>query len=591
MKLRVSSQSCDPFDIEPAGEEIFVGRSSSCDLVIPHQGISRRHVRIFHLDDVWMIQDLGSTNATYLGDLRLGDEPQELKVGEVIRLAPSKSDYVISVLSSTGSSFFPEPGTQTVTHLASSLLHEMHSPLVENSGSDVLRHHAQRLLMLSQANGKLSRASDREDLAERLLDQLFTFLEPDAAVIYLDGGDEGYNVFAQRPKLMRMPPLSQTLIKELTGPGMAVYANDLSKHQALAQSHSLAGSNLHALVASPLFEEDKIYGIAVVYSFNMATSFDDSHMKLLVGLAATASMRLHNIILTEEAARLLQESNRRLEDMVAERTRELRQKTMHIISSLDYARHIQEAILPRAARLREMFSDAFVIHMPRDIVSGDFFWCGWQGNQALVALVDCTGHGVPGAFMSMIGFTLLNKIINEQKISDPSEILKRLNDEVRVALRQEDTTIRAADGMEMGLCKVDLDAKTLSFAGARFDLYWTKAGKPLEILKGNRQSIGGKQRRGFTGFANQTINIESDDSFFMFTDGFADQRDMGSMRFGKSKLKQIMQTMTDQKSTMEVIRTGLLEALVDHRCGSIQRDDISALGFNIGQKTPPIHVL
>jgi len=252
---------------------------------------------------------------------------------------------------------------------------------------------------------------------------------------------------------------------------------------------------------------------------------------------------------------------------------------MQIISSMDYARHIQEAILPRSYKLAEMFPEAFVINMPRDIVSGDFYWCGRRDDRILVALVDCTGHGVPGAFMSLIGFTLLNKIITEQNIDDPAEILDRLNQEVRVALKQEDTSIRAADGMEMGLCSVDEAAGTLTFAGSRFDLYLTRPREAPRMLKGNRQSIGGKQRRGFSGFSNRTVTLREGERVFMFTDGFPDQPGPSSVRLGRAALRRRLQSLTDAGLPMSAFREQLLDTLKKHQGNVAQRDDISALGF------------
>ncbi|MFO7657718.1 MAG: two-component regulator propeller domain-containing protein [Bacteroidales bacterium] len=214
---------------------------------------------------------------------------------------------------------------------------------------------------------------------------------------------------------------------------------------------------------------------------------------------------------------------RNLENKVNERTNELSAaneqlavRNKDITDSIKYAKRIQFAILPPDIP----FSDTFIFFRPKDIVSGDFYWLTKHKGIEFIAAVDCTGHGVPGAFMSFIGYTSLNKIIMEQRVYEPAEILNRLNEEVASTLHQKGQDI-VNDGMDIALVCYHPDTHTLQYSGAFNPLWLIRNGQLIET-KANRFAIGrstGSENR----FTNHTIKIEKGDFIYLFTDGYSDQ--------------------------------------------------------------------
>ena len=199
-----------------------------------------------------------------------------------------------------------------------------------------------------------------------------------------------------------------------------------------------------------------------------------------------------------------------------------------IIDSITYAQHIQQSILIEEDEIKHWFPDSFIYYQPKDIVSGDFYWYSKIGNKIILAAIDCTGHGVPGAFMSIIGNTLLNQIVNENHITRPSEILLYLNTGIYKALRQGKDKTLSRDGMDIALCCFDFSNNELQYAGAKNPLYLF-IGNEITIIKGDRQTIGGNSFRTTKKnvpeiqFTNHVIQIEKGTCIYMFTDGYLDQ--------------------------------------------------------------------
>jgi serine phosphatase RsbU (regulator of sigma subunit) len=189
-------------------------------------------------------------------------------------------------------------------------------------------------------------------------------------------------------------------------------------------------------------------------------------------------------------------------------------------SSIRYARRIQDAMLPDAEQLSRFFTGYFILNRPRDIVSGDFYWFAEKHGKIVVAAVDCTGHGVPGAMMSMLGISFLNSIIAEQTQPDTALILNAMHQYIREALQQEKGINR--DGMDMSVIAYDPLARTIQFSGARNSLYLVRNGILTEY-KADRLSIGGFRKESERLFSAQTIDVQAGDVLYMFSDGYADQ--------------------------------------------------------------------
>lgn len=235
----------------------------------------------------------------------------------------------------------------------------------------------------------------------------------------------------------------------------------------------------------------------------------------------------------------LQDLNASLEEKVNSRTEQLTKEkekvefqNKEIRESINYAKRIQASILPPIQKVEEHIKDCFIYYEPKDIVSGDFYWFEHVKNRPMIAVVDCTGHGVPGAFMSIIGYTQLNEIVNDQKITDPGVILKELDKRVKLALNQNNgAKVSSMDGMELGLISINYEERKLEFAGAMRPLYFVKNSE-LHIVKGDKFSIGGSSLHKKT-FTTHRLNFKKGDSFYLFSDGYPDQ-------FGGPKGKKFM---------------------------------------------------
>jgi serine phosphatase RsbU (regulator of sigma subunit) len=218
-----------------------------------------------------------------------------------------------------------------------------------------------------------------------------------------------------------------------------------------------------------------------------------------------------------------------LEDKVAERTaevvmknEELASKNKDITDSIRYAKRIQNAVLPPDEMITQSLKNAFILFRPKDIVSGDFYWVATKGDKTLFAAVDCTGHGVPGAFMSIIGHNSLDKIVGEMGITQPAQILDELNKGVSHTLRQKSEDSEVKDGMDISLVSIDLKKMVLEYAGAHNSLYLVRDGE-IHETKPDKFAIGSFVKQEKRNFKNHEIEIRKNDMIYVFSDGYADQ--------------------------------------------------------------------
>jgi ligand-binding sensor domain-containing protein/serine phosphatase RsbU (regulator of sigma subunit) len=272
----------------------------------------------------------------------------------------------------------------------------------------------------------------------------------------------------------------------------------------------------------------------------------------------------------------IQEEKKILEVKVQERTIELAQKNKDITSSIQYAKRIQEAILPQQELIFRFFPRSFILYKPKDIVSGDFYWFSYKDNKKIIAAVDCTGHGVPGAFMSMIGHNLLNQIVNENGITDAAEILNYLNKGVQQALKQNQSS-ETRDGMDVCLCVFDDTKQVVEYAGAYRPLYKLDKNKELYIVDGNKFPIGGSQISGERNFTKHTIKINDGDSFYMFSDGYADQ--FGGDKGKKFMVKRFQQILLEIYDLSMKGQGEQLDKVIEQWKGETEQvDDILVIG-------------
>ena len=208
-------------------------------------------------------------------------------------------------------------------------------------------------------------------------------------------------------------------------------------------------------------------------------------------------------------------------DLLIEKHREIERKSYQLSASIQYAQTIQNAILPDLKLMQIYLHELFILHKARDIVSGDFYYFNRKDGKIVVAVADCTGHGIPAAFMSLIGYQHLNNIISQQGILQPHLILECLHEGIYSTLRQTETN--NSDGMDIGLCVIDPQNHLLHFAGSKISLYYIQ-NQTLLKLKANRTNIGGRDYRRFP-FDTQTIALlpSLPTTFYLFSDGYQDQ--------------------------------------------------------------------
>ena len=255
----------------------------------------------------------------------------------------------------------------------------------------------------------------------------------------------------------------------------------------------------------------------------------------------------------------------------------LKQK-QEITDSIHYAQRIQNAVLPSRKMFVNYIEDYFIFFKPKDIVSGDFYWMTRIDNKLIVTAADCTGHGVPGAFMSMLGVTFLNEIVNKDKVLTPSKILDNLRQKVISSLHQEEGETK--DGMDISIAVIDTEKKEIQYAGAYNPMYIIKNGSDEIIqVKADRMPIGIhlKMDKDFT---NNVINYDSGDVIYLFSDGYVDQfggengRKLKSVKFKELLLQINSKSMAEQKEILD-------KFLVKWRGNLEQLDDIIVIGLKL----------
>lgn len=250
-----------------------------------------------------------------------------------------------------------------------------------------------------------------------------------------------------------------------------------------------------------------------------------------------------------------------------------------LMDSIQYAKLIQASLLPNLTQIKTYLPNSFFLWQPRDVIGGDMFYSEAFADGFIIAVMDCTGHGVPGAFMTMIATTHLKRIINDEGCHEPALILKRLNFLVKTTLQQETEYARSDDGLEAAICQIKPQAKQLIFAGARLPLYYFEQGE-LQIIKGDKQSLGYKRSNLDFTFTTHTLGLEeSSHSFYLFTDGVIDQLG-GEKRlpFGKKRFQNLLRTI--HTLNFEQQSEHLLTVFDDYKGENERQDDLTIVGFS-----------
>ncbi|WP_338792558.1 SpoIIE family protein phosphatase [Bernardetia sp. MNP-M8] len=343
-----------------------------------------------------------------------------------------------------------------------------------------------------------------------------------------------------------------------------LFINDSEVDYELYMSHrpkTTVGRVAPSLIYLPLKIKKKVIGVITVQSFEK-NAYNDYHLNLLRSLAVYTGIAIEN-------ANSYHQINEQ-KDIIQDKNKQL-------IASINYAKRIQNAILPPLDAIQEEFEDTFVLFSPRDIVSGDFYYFNKINGKSIISAIDCTGHGVPGAFMSMIGYELLNEIILAKHITNPGKILDALHEGISKGLRQEQTFTQ--DGMDMTLCTWDKQTNILEIAAARNQMYLFNSEDKERVfeIEADRQSIGGKMDGDFE-FKSQQIQIQKHDTVYLLTDGFQDQfGGLQDRKYLRRRLREFLQN--HQHLSMTQQRRALQRELTEWKGDRDQVDDILIIGI------------
>jgi serine phosphatase RsbU (regulator of sigma subunit)/methyl-accepting chemotaxis protein len=378
----------------------------------------------------------------------------------------------------------------------------------------------------------------------------------------------------------------------------------------LKLSSSVVEFEINSLIVSPLKlrATDKIVGALEIGAMK---KFKQYKIDLLLSISNDIAIAVSNIMHHRKTERLYKHTRKQAEQLAErqeeiERQKELLQEQAKTLQesnnlleiqkeqtagSIRYAKSIQNAVLPDKKILERAFRNHFLIFKPRDIVSGDFYRIMFSSDNErpliFLTIADCTGHGVPGAFMSMIGSMLLQQIIDADKITDPKRILSILNERVIKALHQnkaENTTNTNKDGMDIALVRIepvsDNDYKIV-FSGGKIDMYYYRVqeDKTLQKLKADRKSIGGLNTRSDKEFTDSEISLSSGDKIYIFSDGIPDLNNSERKRFSSKSLLNLLNSLKDKK--MKTQKAAIDNEIILHQGQEPQRDDMALIACEL----------
>jgi serine phosphatase RsbU (regulator of sigma subunit) len=342
----------------------------------------------------------------------------------------------------------------------------------------------------------------------------------------------------------------------------AVYLLAMSPIQIVYESVFLVSTNTIGMLSGYIIERNKRYEF--VKSHLIEAQKDEI-------LSRNNEIEQQNEEMTLQATILEAQKNQ-----IAQQHQELESKNQHVANSINYAKKIQKALLPLIDRIEKNFEGMFVLFRPRDTVSGDFYWFARIAEKVIIVGADCTGHGVPGAFMSMIGMSMLTQIVKEKGVTEPQEILSDLHIGIRVTLRQKNSDSR--DGMEAGIAVYDRKTEILDYAGAMIPLLICQNGK-IEEIKADRHPIGGSQNEEFLDFKKHSFTTENT-VFYLFSDGYKDQ--FGGTENKKFMAKRFKELLAEIHHLPMTKQHSILNQRFDDWLGdNFQVDDVLVIGVKV----------
>ncbi len=342
----------------------------------------------------------------------------------------------------------------------------------------------------------------------------------------------------------------------------------------LASHENIAAIKQEVAIQQKIF----FYGFVVL---SLISAIFSTFMARLVGRRYERTIEVKNLELAEKNEELLQQKEEisAQSDEIQRQSFKIEQSNSQIVSSIRYAKRIQTALMPHSTVIGRTFSESFIFFKPRDIVSGDFYWFRRVGDEAVFAVADCTGHGVPGAMMSMLGIGFLNQIVAEDAALSASVILDRLRDVLRDSLAtSESETENVKDGMDLALVIINLKSNELQFAGAYNPLVLIRNGELSEI-EPDKMPVGTHARED-SPFTNKKLQLQKGDMLYLFSDGFSDQ--FGGPKNRKFMKKQFHELLLRIHTEQPESQKAKLEQEYESWRGKTEQvDDVSVAGLRI----------
>jgi PAS domain S-box-containing protein len=452
-----------------------------------------------------------------------------------------------------------------------------------------LKHYSRELLLLNDIGKSILSSRSLQDtindVLRKIKDNFSQSVRVSIAMFDFEAGTANFN-FVWSENLGNLEVNSSLPLKEFRS------LETLQRNQAFISNNITAladpsetdemniASGVNSYIAMPLFHESGLIG-SINLESEAISGFSTDDVQLLQTISSEIAIALQQA----ELKQALQEKNILLEE-----------RNEDINASLRYAKRLQEAILPPNDYVKYLLPESFILYQPKDIISGDFYWLEKDSDVILIAAADCTGHGTPGAFMSIVGNNLLSQAVNIYHITQPSLILDFINNGLSKVLHNKLDEVSIKDGMDIVLCSLDLRKNILEFSGANNAL-WLIRNKELHITKGDKFPVGAYLERGSRLFTNHIIELQAGDTIYIFSDGFADQFGLSSQdwhkregqklgaslpkgkKFKYNQLRELL--LSIQQESMESQKLLLNKAFLEWKGELEQVDDILVIGIKI----------
>jgi serine phosphatase RsbU (regulator of sigma subunit)/CheY-like chemotaxis protein len=452
--------------------------------------------------------------------------------------------------------------------------------------SEQIQNYTRTLEALLSASQKIAKEHTLEGVVQTLLELLIQELGADKASLAVFEEDfvlyeHTYTSVPTSSKEVtanaEQEKFSLQRCYELPAPQLFASKETLAQHNWENQDY-LQQRKPKSFYYFPLFEKDKLCCLIYLESEARKNYFSRERLQFLELMA-------NEMALSIEKAKLIRTLERKVEQRTAEvveKNKEIKEKSQALLESIQYARRLQFSLMQPEKELDALFPDSFILYKPKDVVSGDFYWFATLEGKKFFAVVDCTGHGVPGAMLSILGLNLLQTIIVENKVQDTSEILSKLHLNMVQRLRQNQLQA-SADSMDIALCCYDPKYRTLDFSGANRSLYLIKYGQAYEV-KGDAQPVGGSLLKksfdySYT-FTRHSLNLRPNDEIYLYSDGIADQ--FGGPFNKKLSKRRVVEWFERYAGLSKKQTKSFLEEDIQKWQGANeQTDDILVIGINL----------